>query len=76
MEKLQIGPADPVLSFTRTIYNLLSQPIELVKSVHLGDRYKLRIMLNHLLEIYSQRAKFEKNIYSSFFKIILKLLVL
>jgi hypothetical protein len=34
MEKLQIGPADPVLSFTRTIYNLLSQPIELVKSVH------------------------------------------
>ena len=76
MEKLQIGPADPVLSFTRTIYNLLSQPIELVKSVHLGDRYKLRIMLNHLLEIYSQRAKFEKNIKSSFFKIILKLLVL
>ena len=34
MEKLQIGPADPVLSFTRTIYNLLSQLIELVKSVH------------------------------------------
>ena len=62
MEKLQIGPADPVLSFTRNISNLLSQPIELVKSVHLGDRYKLRIMLNHLLEIYSQRAKFEKNI--------------
>ena len=62
MEKLQIGPADPVLSFTRTIYNFLSQPIELVKSVHLGDRYKLRIMLNHLPEIYSQRAKFEKNI--------------
>ena len=62
MEKLQMGPADPVLSFTRTIYNLLSQLIELVKSVHLVDRYKLRIMLNHLLEIYSQMAKFDKNI--------------
>ena len=62
MEKLQIGHADPFLSFTRTIYNLLSQSIELVKSVHLGFRYKLRIMLNQLLEIYSQKAKFEKNI--------------
>ena len=45
MEKLQIGPADPVLSFTQTTFNSRSQPVEFVKSVYLGDRYKLRIML-------------------------------
>ena len=66
MEKLQIGLADPVLSFTRTIYNFLSQPIELVKSVHLGDRYKLRIMLNHLLEIYVKGQSLRK-IYRAVF---------
>ena len=44
-EKLQIGTTDPVLSFTRTTLNSLSKPVEFVKSVYLGDRYKLRIML-------------------------------
>ena len=44
-EKLQIGTTDPVLSFTRTTLNPLSKPVEFVKSVYLGDRYKLRIML-------------------------------
>ena len=46
IEKLQIGPTDPVLSFTRTTLNSQSKPVEFVKSVYLGDRYKLRIMLN------------------------------
>ena len=45
IEKLQIGPTDPVLSFTRTTLNSQSKPVEFVKSVYLGDRYKLRIML-------------------------------
>ena len=45
IEKLQIGTTDPVLSFTRTTLNPLSKPVEFVKSVYLGDRYKLRIML-------------------------------
>ncbi|MBT5795498.1 MAG: UTRA domain-containing protein [Deltaproteobacteria bacterium] len=44
-EKLQIDTTDPVLSFTRTTLNPLSKPVEFVKSVYLGDRYKLRIML-------------------------------
>ena len=44
MEKLQIGSADPVLSFTQTTFNSRSRPVEFVKSVYLGDRYKLRIM--------------------------------
>ena len=44
-EKLQIGPTDSVLSFTRTTLNPLSKPVEFDKSVYLGDRYKLRIML-------------------------------
>jgi DNA-binding GntR family transcriptional regulator len=34
-----------VLSFTRTTLNSQSKPVEFVKSVYLGDRYKLRIML-------------------------------
>ena len=45
IEKLQIGPADPVLSFTRTTFNSRSRLVEFVKSVYLGDRYKLRIIL-------------------------------
>jgi len=45
IEKLQIGTTDPVLSFTRTTLNPQSKPVEFAKSVHLGDRYKLRIML-------------------------------
>ena len=45
IEKLQIGPTDPVLSFTRTTFDFQSKPVEFVKSVYLGDRYKLRIML-------------------------------
>ena len=45
IEKLQIGPTGPVLSFTRTTLNSQSKPVEFVKSVYLGDRYKLRIML-------------------------------
>ena len=45
MKKLEISPAVPVLSFTRTTLNTKSQPVEFVKSVYLGARYKLRIML-------------------------------
>ena len=39
MKKLEISPAVPVLSFTRTTLNTKSQPVEFVKSVYLGDRY-------------------------------------
>ena len=45
IEKLQIGPTEPVLSFTRTTFDSQSKPVEFVNSVYLGDRYKLRIML-------------------------------
>jgi len=45
MEKLYTGPATPVLGFTRTTFTPQGQPIEFVRSVYLGNRYKLSISL-------------------------------
>ena len=45
MDKLHTGPATPVLGFTRTTFTPQGQPIEFVRSVYLGNRYKLRISL-------------------------------
>jgi len=45
MKKLGIENSKPVLSFERSTFNENSHPVEFVKSVYLGDRYKLNIML-------------------------------
>ena len=45
MKKLGIEKYKPVLSFERSTLNEKSYPVEFVKSVYLGDRYKLKIML-------------------------------
>ena len=45
MKKLRIEKSKPVLSFERSTLNENSHPVEFVKSVYLGDRYKLKIML-------------------------------
>jgi GntR family transcriptional regulator len=45
IKKLGIENSKPVLSFERSTFNENSHPVEFVKSVYLGDRYKLNIML-------------------------------
>ena len=46
MKKLGIEKSKPVLSFERSTLNENSYPVEFVKSVYLGERYKLKIILN------------------------------
>jgi len=51
MKKLGIEKSKPVLSFERSTLNENSHPVEFVKSVYLGDRYKLKIMLKPFASI-------------------------
>jgi len=47
VQLLRLKKADPVFLFTRTSYVQSGQPVEFVKSVYRGDRYKLVNRLTH-----------------------------
>lgn len=45
---LEIEKGDPVLSIDRVTYTQDNKPVEYVKSVYRGDRYKFRAILRHV----------------------------
>ncbi|HKN33073.1 MAG TPA: GntR family transcriptional regulator [Terriglobales bacterium] len=44
---LQISPGSPVFHFTRTCYLKSGQPVEYVRSIYRGDRFKIVARLTH-----------------------------
>ena len=45
---LEIATNDPILSINRVTYTQDNKPVEYVKSVYRGDRYKFRAILRHI----------------------------